>query len=302
MKRLLIIIMITLIGPVVRSEYSAYGQPYLDVEAFGEGFAVLRDDGKISFCNNASELTSTIQTEGVEDAKYMCSVSDALVVAGETSLSCLLDDRWMQMDVPEESEITGLEAFHGGVIATAEGGKLLFWGSPFDKAQIIRAEVSGRFIDTGSFADRFHAVTDRSEIVSMDLSLRPHIFDFNACYSEYYGDISIVSIATGATSVCITGTRNDDSPAAFISSSGNVWSERAFDYLENGSQKYMDNKTITAAYREYDDCYVVLCEDGVIFHLPACSHCNYPIFSNSGELTSIAFNGRSFMAVGETIY
>ena len=64
----------------------------------------------------------------------------------------------------------------------------------------------------------------------------------------------------------------------------------------------MDKKTITAAYREYDDCYVILCEEGVIFHLPACSHCNYPIFSNSGRLTSMAFNGKSFMAVGEAIY
>lgn len=302
MKRLLIIIMITLIGPVVRSEYSAYGQPYLDVEAFGEGFAVLGADGKISFYNAASVLTSTIQAEGVDRAKRMCSVSDALVIAGETSLSCLLDDRWLPMDVPQEIVINGLEDFYGGVMATAEDGKLLFWGSPFDKAQIIPTEVSGRFIDIDSFGELCHAVTDRSEIVTIDLGLRPRIFNFNDCYSEYYGDLDIVSIATGATSVCITGTLNGESPAAFISSNGNVWSERTFDYLENGCQKYMDKKTITAAYRKHDDCYVLLCEDGVIFHLPACSHCNYPLFSNSGRLTSIAFNGRSFMAVGETIY
>lgn len=294
--------MITLIGPLVRSEYSAYGQPYLDVEAFGEGFAVLEADGKIHFYNSASEQTSTIKTEGVTGAKFMCSVSDALVIAGETSLSCLLDGRWLAMDVPETSRITCLTAFYGGVMATAEGGKLLFWGSPFDKARILSADVRGRFVGIDSYADRCHAVTDSSEIVTIDLGLRTHTFDFNACYSEYYGEIDIVSVAAGATSVCITGNRGDESPAAFISSNGNVWSERTFDYLESGSQKYMDKKTITAAYREYDDCYVILCEEGVIFHLPACSHCNYPIFSNSGRLTSLAFNGKSFMAVGETIY
>ena len=232
----------------------------------------------------------------------MCSVSDALVIAGETSLSCLLDGRWLPMDVPESSRITCLTAFYGGVMAASEDGKLLFWGSPFDKAQIIKTEVSGRFIDMDSFADRCYAVTDRSEIVSIGLGLQPSTFDFNAYYSGYYGEIDIVSVAAGATSVCITGNRGDESPAAFISSNGNVWSERTFDYLESGSQKYMDKKTITAAYREYDDCYVILCEEGVIFHLPACSHCNYPIFSNSGRLTSLAFNGKSFMAVGETIY
>ena len=302
MKRLLIIIMITLIGLTAWSEYSVYGQPYLDVEAFGEGFAVLKADGKVDLYNSSSEPASTIQAEGVTGAKFMCSVSDALVIADESSLSCLLDDRWLPMDVPETSRITCLTAFYGGVIAASEDGKLLFWGSPFDKAQIIKAEVSGRFIDMSSFADRCYAVTDRSEIVSIGLSLHPSIFDFNAYYSEYYGEIDIVSIAAGATSVCITGNRGDDSPAAFISSNGNVWSERTFYYLESGIQKYMDKKTITAAYREYDDCYVILCEEGVIFHLPACSHCNYPIFSNSGRLSSIAFNGKSFMAVGETIY
>ena len=302
MKRLLIIIMITLIGPLVRSEYSVYGQPYLDVEAFGEGFAVLKADGKIDLYNSASELTSTIQTEGVNGARFMCSVSDALVIASETSLSCLLDDRWLPMDVPETSRITCLTAFYGGVMAASEDGKLLFWGSPFDKAQTLKAEVSGRFVDIDSFEDRCYAVTDRSEIVSIGLGLRPSTFDFNAYYSEYYGKIDIVSVAAGATSVCITGNRSDESPAAFISSNGNVWSERTFDYLDGGSQKYMDKKTITAAYRKYDDCYVLLCEEGVIFHLPACSHCNYPIFSNSGRLTSIAFNGKSFMAAGETIY
>ena len=56
-------------------------------------------------------------------------------------------------------------------MAASEDGKLLFWGSPFDKAQIIKAEVSGRFIDMDSFADRCYAVTDRSEIVTIGLSL-----------------------------------------------------------------------------------------------------------------------------------
>ena len=302
MKRLLIIIMITLIGPLVRSEYSVYGQPYIDVEAFGEGFAVLEAASKINFYNSASEHTSTIQTGGVNRAKFMCSVSDALVIAGETSLSCLLDGRWLAMDVPETSRITCLTAFYGGVLAATEDGKLLFWGSPFDKAQIIKAEVSGRFIGMSSFADRCYAVTDRSEIVTIGLDLHPSIFDFNAYYSEYYGEIDIVSVAAGAASECLPGNRSDESPAAFISSNGNVWSERTFDYLERGSQKYMDKKTITAAYREYDDGYVILCEEGGIFLLPACSHCNNPIFSNSGRLTSVAFNGKSFMAVGETIY
>ena len=294
--------MITLIGSQARSESSFYEPKYVDVEAYGEGFVVLGADGMITFHNSASEPVSRIVPDGIAKAKYMCVASDAIVIADESSISCLLDERWLQMQTPEGVRLTCIEDFYGGVMAATEDGRLLFWGSPFDKAQILTTKVRGRFIDMDSFEDRCYAVTDRSEIVTIDLGLRTRTFDFNDCYSEYYGDIDIVSIAAGATSVCVTGNRNDDSPAAFISSNGNVWSERSLDYLDGGSQKYMDKKTITAAYRKYDDCYVILCEDGVIFHLPACSHCNYPIFSDSGLLTSIAFNGRSFMAVGETIY
>lgn len=302
MKRLLIIILITLIGPIARSEYSIYELPHIDVEAFEEGFVVLEADGKLSFYDSESTLITSVQPEGVARLKFMSTVGDAIVLADNTSISCLLDGKWIPMQVPEGISICGIDAFYGGVAAITEDGRFLFWGSPFDKAQTIRTGVKGRFIDIDSYDDICYAVTDSSEIVKIDLGLRARVFDFNAYYAEYYGEIDIVSIAAGATSVCIAATRNGESPAAFISTNGNVWSERAFDYMEGGSQKLMDKKTITAAYREYDDCYVMLCEDGVIFHLPACSHCNYPIFSNSGRLTSIAFNGKSFMAVGETIY
>ena len=302
MLRLLTIIMITLTGFSARSEYSVYGQEYLDVEAYEEGFVVLGADGNLHFHDSDSRPVSSIKPESIGNALYMCTVSDAIVIADKKSMSCLLDGRWIDMPVPEGTCIIGMEAFYGGVAAVAEDGRILFWSSPFDKAQTTSAEVKGRFISMDSYSDRCYAVTDHAEIVTFDLGLRTRIFDFNAYYSEYYGDIDIVSIAAGKTSVCIAGTRSDGSPAAFISSNGNVWSERTFDYLEGESQKIMDKKAITAAYREYDDCYVILCEDGVIFHLPACSHCNYPIFSNSGQLTSIAFNGKSFMAVGEGIY
>lgn len=302
MLRLLTIIMITLAGFDARSEYSVYEPVYLDVEAYEDGFVVLGADGHIYFHDQESRPVSEIKPESIDSARYMCTAGDAVVIADRRSMSCLLDGRWIDMPVPEDMRISGMEAFYGGVAAVTEDGHILFWSSPFDKAQTASAEIRGRFIGMDSYSDRCYAVTDRAEIVTFDLSLRTRTFDFNAYYSEYYGDINVVSVAAGKSSICIAGTRSDGSPAAFISSNGNVWSERTFDYLEGESQKMMDKKAITAAYREYDDCYVILCEDGVIFHLPACSHCNYPIFSDSGQLTSIAFNGRSFMAVGEGLY
>lgn len=302
MLRFLTIIMITLAGFDVRPESSVYGPEYIDVEAYEDGFVVLDSEGLLHFHDSQSQETSSKKPEGMEKSTFICTVEDAVIAADSTSMVCFLDGKWISMPVPEGIHITGIDDFYGGVIATAEEGKLLFWSSPFDNARSVTADIKGEFIGIDSFGDRCHAVTDSSETVAVDLALRTKVFDFNNCYSDYYGDIDIISIASGSTSVCITGTRTDGSPAAFISSDGNVWSERSMDYLENGSMMYLDKKPITAAYREYDDCYVLLCEGGVIFHLPACSHCNYPIFSGSEMLNSIAFNGRSFMAVGDSIY
>lgn len=302
MLRFLTIIMIALAGSDVRSEPSVYGPVYLDVEAYEDGFVVLDADGILHFYDLESRETSSLKPEGIGKSAFICTVTDALIAADETSVSCYLDDKWISMPVPEDIRITGITDFYEGVIATAGEGKLLFWSSPFDNARIVTTGVKGEFIGIDSFGDRCHAATDSSETIVIDLALRTRTFDFNGCYSDYYGDIDIVSIASGSTSVCITGTRADGSPATFISSDGNVWSERSMDYLEGGSMLHLDKKPITAAYREYDDCYVLLCEGGVIFHLPACSHCNYPIFSSSEKLNSIAFNGRSFMAVGDSIY
>ncbi|MBR2063675.1 MAG: hypothetical protein IJ971_03155 [Bacteroidales bacterium] len=302
MLRFLTIMMITLAGFNVRSESSVYGPEYIDVEAYEGGFVVLDAEGGLHFYDSRSRETSSSKPEGMEKCRFICTVADAVIAADGTSMTCFLDGRWISMPVPEGIRITGITGFYGGVIATAEEGKLLFWSSPFDNARSVTSGIKGEFIDIDSFGDRCHAVSDSSETVTVDLALRTRIFDFNDCYSDYYGDIDIVSTACGSTSVCITGTRSDGSPATFISSDGNVWSERSMDYLEGGSMMYLDKKPITAAYREYDDCYVLLCEGGVIFHLPACSHCNYPIFSGSEKLNSIAFNGRSFMAAGDGIY
>lgn len=302
MLRILTIMMITLTGFLAWSEYSAYGQIYIDAEAYEDGFAVLGNDGDIHLYDKDSRHISSIRPEGMSNARYMCTVADAVVIADKTSMSCFLDGKWIGMPVPGDIAITGIEDFYGGVIATAEEGKLLFWSSPFDNARTVSAGIRGRLRDIDSFGDRCYAVTDSSEVVTADLALRTHVFDFNSCYSDYYGETDIVSVAAGSTSVCIAAIRKDGSPAAFISSGGDVWSERSMDYLDGESRMMFDRKPYCVTYREYDDCYVMLCEEGTLFHLPACSHCNYPIFTGSGEMTSMAFNGNAYILAGEGIY
>ena len=165
---------------------------------------------------------------------FSCTVHDAVITATDTSLVCLMDGEEIAMDLPEGMHIRGIDAFGGRVVAIAEGGHILHWDSPFDKARRIRMDIRGEFISIDAGEDICYAISDQSEIVSLNLALQGKVFDFNANYSEYYGHISLIDIAAGPTAVFVAAVREDGTPAAFTSSKGTVWSERELDYAING--------------------------------------------------------------------
>ena len=208
---------------------------------------------------------------------FSCKVHDAVITATDTSMVCIMDGEEIAMDMPDDMRIRGLEAFGDRVVAIAEGGHILYWDSPFDKARRIRIDMRGEFISIDAGEDICYAISDQSEIISLNLALQGKVFDFNANYSEYYGYINIIDIAVGPTAIFIAAVREDGSPAAFTSSKGTVWSERELDYAINGKWYTFKKIPHRITYEEFSDNYVLHCEDGTEFHLPACSHCNFVI-------------------------
>ena len=208
---------------------------------------------------------------------FSCVIHDAVITATDTSIVCRINDEEIVMDLPEGMRLRGIDGFGDGVIAIAEGGYILFWDSPFDKARRSRFEIKGEFIGLDACEDRCCAVSDSSEILSLNLALQGKIFDFNANYSEYYGTVSLIDVAVGPTALFVAALREDGSPAAFTSSKGSVWSERELDYAINGKWYMFKKVPHRITYEELSDSFVLDCEDGTEFHLPACSHCNYVI-------------------------
>lgn len=208
---------------------------------------------------------------------FSCIVHDALITATDTSMVCIMDGEEIAMDMPKDMRILGLEAFGGRAVAIAEGGHILYWDSPFDKARRIRMDMSGEFIGIDAGEDICYAISDQAEIISLNLAMQGKRFDFNANYSEYYGYISLIDIAVGPSAVFVAAVREDGSPAAFTSSKGTVWSERELDYAINGKWYTFTKIPHRMTYEEFSDNYVLHCEDGTEFHLPACSHCNFVI-------------------------
>lgn len=206
---------------------------------------------------------------------FSCIIHDAEVTGTDSTLICRIDGDTIEMDVPEGIRLKGIEAFGEGIIGIAEGGYILFWDSPFDKARKRLFELKGEFTGIDAWENTCYAVTDSSEILSLNLALQGKIFDFNSNYSDYYGNVILIDIAAGPEAVCIAVVREDGSPTAFVSSKGSVWSERELSYSIDGEWFYFNTVPDKITYEESSDSFVLICKDGVRFHLPSCSHCNY---------------------------
>ncbi len=183
----------------------------------------------------------------------------------------------MEMDLPDGIRLRGIDSFGDGVIAITDGKQILFWDSPFDKARKIHFDIKGHFISIDAGTDVCYAVSDSSEIISLNLALQGKIFDFNASYSAYYGNIRLIDIAVGPAAVFIAGIRDNCLPVSFTSSKGSVWSERELNYRESGKWYMFEKVPHSITYEELSESFVLHCEDGTEFHIPACSHCNYVV-------------------------
>ncbi len=208
---------------------------------------------------------------------FSCTIHDAEIVGTENSLVCRMDGEEIRMDLPEGMLLQGIEPFGDGVIAITKGQHILYWDSPFDKARRIKMQMKGRFKTIDAGEDICYAISDSSEIVSINRALIGKVFDFNGQYAEYYGHLDIIDIAVGPASLCIGAVREDGRPAAFTSTKGTVWSERELNYAVNGKWYIFEKVPHRITYEELSDTFVLVCEDGEEFHLPSCSHCNYVI-------------------------
>ena len=208
---------------------------------------------------------------------FSCAVNDAVITATDTTMVCRIGGEEIAMDLPAGTRLRGIDAFGEGIIAITEGKTILYWDSPFDKARRRHMDIKGELVRLDAGKETCHAVTDSSEIVSIDLALQGKVFDFNSNYSDYYGTVRIIDIAGSPTAIFIAVELEDGRPGAFTSTRGTVWSQRELDYSVNGVWHRFEKVPHSISYEELSDSFVLHCDEGLEFHLPACSHCNYVV-------------------------
>lgn len=236
---------------------------YIDALAYKDGFALLTSDRRVEFMDASAVKKGELSLRSEAVPRALASVDGML---------CLVcGDRLIGLDGGEEVEL----------------------------------EIPGGLdlVDMDSCGEKCYALTGDSEIVSFDLYANAEVFDFNAEYAPFYGEVRLCGIAVSEDAVCVAGTRlADGAPVAFISTHGKVWSRRELNYSLGKQMELLDKEPLCVAYSASRAAFVIGCRDGVLFTLPGCSHCNYPEFTRSGDIFGVAFNGNDYIAAGTEIY
>jgi hypothetical protein len=136
-------------------------------------------------------------------------------------------------------------------------------------------EVKGNVIGLSSNDFATFGLTDAGQIFWTRDSVKWEVIDFNEAYRGYYRPVRFVGIAAGNGSVAVVGTyENTGTPAMFVSSRGNVWTERGLTYSQ-GDELFELTETPLSVRADLErDEFVITCTDGVLFFVPPCSHCN----------------------------
>ena len=262
-SKLLYWILVSLAGLIPRSEIF-----YVDAVEYRDGFAALTDCGTVEFLDSAGVKHSEYKLVSPDDAVRL-SILDGVLCA-------LYSDRLV------------------GLLETSSGS----W-----EEVDLDLPKSFEYIDFACLGERCYALDSSSRILRLDDEFRAEILDFNELYSAYYGPVQLTALAVSPDAVCVAGVEEGSGRAvAFVSEKGSVWSRRELDYTLDGSRYVLENQVLSACYSTARNAFVLGCSGGVIFYLPACSHCNYPEYTRSGDVRGIAFNGETYIAVGEGIY
>lgn len=134
--------------------------------------------------------------------------------------------------------------------------------------------VAGKIVDLSASDSICIAATAQGLLYLSRDAKEWKMTDFNAQYSQYYGEIAVRCVCSSRAGLMLAGILDDGSPVAFESDRGGVWSPRELTYNEGGSILTLQERPLSLVYDYEHERYEMACTGGVTFLLPGCSHCN----------------------------
>lgn len=153
---------------------------------------------------------------------------------------------------------------------TAQDGKLCTMKK---HRKIAVTPVVGDIVSLSASDDLCVATTADGQLYQSTDGKTWKMTDFNAQYSEYYGQVTVRCICASKAGLMLAGIV-DGMPVAFESAEGNVWSQRELTYTQGNSVLTLQQLPIGLDYDGEHERFSMTCTGGVTFLMPGCSHCN----------------------------
>lgn len=280
------------------------GSGFRAVTDYGEGFVAVGSNGRIDKIDQTGFIVNTDSFPGIKlNCLFTCGVT--LFAAGEAGVLLTSENGevFRQMESGTTMNINSLAGFNEYLIAGADNGTILI-GDETGFSKQVSLELKGNIISLSANSSVCYGVTDRGEIIhSKDLA-DWDIFDFNAFYSGYYEPCRWTAVVVTEQQVAVAGSHENGRPALFLSTGGNVWTNRSLDYIDpHGMPAYLTETPNAMVYDAGRDRLVLACNQGAIMVIPSCSHCNERHnIGTSQNLTAISRQAETLVAVGEDYY
>ena len=253
-------------------------------------FAAAGESGKIDFFSPDGEYEKSVELPSRAAVNDVYVFRNCLVAAADGLLAFYSQDGLAA--VPVEGNAVSLTVFKDRLVVGVNAGRearVLCFSSPDSTPEQTVLPVKGSLTAISANLQSCFGVTSEGEIIrSPDLDGWT-VLDFNREYAGFYPKMGFSDIEPGMENIAVVGVTDKGVPAMFISSQGSVWSYRELSYSAYRGSLNLEEEPLAAVYDYLADQYLLLCSGGVIFCVPACSHCNKLMRLNANEIISLAF-------------
>jgi len=281
----------------------AYIKGYRDIVFYNGKFLAVGTDGRIDYINNTGEKTPVSNTCR-NNLNCVVSNDRILVVAGDDGTILFSPDgsQFTKVESGTNKNINGIAFKNELLIAGADKGTILV--SKNGKSwNVMHLEVKGNIVSVTANDSFFFGITDCGEIFRSDDGLNWEIKDYNKEYSGYNKSCVFKMVLATKNRIVIIGRHDDDSPAVLFSSLGNVWTERSLNYKDDhGMIRFLTNEPNDITYDPVRDQFILACNNGEIFSLPACTKCNVPVMVSTNDLYAIICTNDLLLSAGSDFF
>jgi hypothetical protein len=277
-------------------------QGYNDIVIFKSRFFAVGTDGRIDCITKSGEKKLIDNSCNV---KLNCAFSndEILIAAGNqgTILYSFDGEIFYHAESVTDKNIYAVTSKNGLILAGADRGVILaskngtLWN-------IVPVDIKGNILSLSANNSFFIGVTNAGEIIKSFDGIKWEIKDYNKEYAGYNRFSIFKKILAAQNSIIIIGVYDDDSPSILFSSLGNVWTERLPVYQDDkGVDCCLTNKPNDIAYDCDRDQFILACDNGGVFSLPACTKCNEYTKISDNDLTAILY-ADSCLFIAGTMY